>query len=187
MRMAQQKCEECGLTGAAHSPSCSKLRALPIEEVKLHLEHLLGERDEEIQRLKLQVGELRKLMGHWSTVELALKAQEETKRLLGRYQKALEEIAAVDPRYPDGDAMSDEMCAKIALGRNCYACGSTLPCREHKEQQTERPVCDCEGDEGNDHTPWCKTQKPNHSHSWETSGGVTFCGGCYAVKRKGEA
>lgn len=65
MRMAQQKCEECGSTGAAHSPSCSRLRALPMEEVRLHLEHLLGERDEEIQRLKLQIETLTKERDQW--------------------------------------------------------------------------------------------------------------------------
>jgi hypothetical protein len=54
-----------------------------------------------------------------------------------RYQKELETIAGEDPRYPDGDAMSDAMCAKIVLGRNCGFCGEPLPCRQHKEQQTK--------------------------------------------------
>lgn len=62
-----------------------------------------------------------------------------------RYRKALEIIADDQPRYPDGDAMSMELCAKIALGKACPECGNDIPCAHHKERQTEKPKCDMSG------------------------------------------
>jgi hypothetical protein len=73
-----------------------------------------------------------------------LSAALERERLLTlqnqEYRKALEAIAndKEGPFYPDGDAMGEAMCAKIALGRNCGLCGSTLPCREHVAQKPKR-------------------------------------------------
>lgn len=79
---------------------------------------------------------------NWDQVVAQIEKMEVANRLNERMRIALETIASTKdcPRYPDGDAMSEEMCAKIALGLNCGTCGSTLPCREHKEQQTEKRV-----------------------------------------------
>ena len=50
-------------------------------------EEMWAEDRAKLKATLLQVNELRKLMGHWSTVELALKAQEETNRLLRELQE----------------------------------------------------------------------------------------------------
>ncbi len=60
-------------------------------------------------------------------------------RLIGerdRYKAALEKIADLDCHYPDGDFMGEDMCAKIALGRNCPQCGAnTVPCAFHDSSE----------------------------------------------------
>lgn len=127
-------------------PSCLKLlneqylgqireQAKTIEGMKKQIYEvdtaLINGRTEEIREERdaalLQVNELRKLMGHWSTVELALKAQEETNRLNGELRNIL-------------DACAQQECS-------CYRRGATLcgSCRARNLMAAEKPKCVCGG------------------------------------------
>lgn len=110
------------------------------EEVREELARqiaLAAERKVQLDAMVLQNGELRNVIQRLN--DEGSEALKSANRLNGEYRKALESIAAVETaRYPDGDAMSDSTLALIALGKNCGLCGSTLPCREHKEQPTEK-------------------------------------------------
>ena len=95
-------------------------------------------------RIKLLSSELEQMTKHanegWALANTRTAQWKSTELQNGRYQKALEEIAHSIPKYPDGDAMSEEMCAKIALGLNCPQCGcAPLPCPMHKDQPIEKP------------------------------------------------
>lgn len=50
-----------------------------------------------LESAQREILDLRRLMGHWSTVELALKAQAETNLQIDAFRKALTFIATADP------------------------------------------------------------------------------------------